>query len=114
MSLANDKQDRRAHQCRHDGCDSAARWQMHVLIECRGSDPRHKLVIEAPSTVQVCDHAAHKRAAMALMASDRNRSAITSALVANGFPAPDWSSVTIVMVPLSALAKPPPDLRVLR
>lgn len=60
---------RRAHQCRKDGCDSEALWQMFVRFVTR--TPTGTFIpMTAESTIKVCDR--HRAAACEGFLSERN------------------------------------------
>lgn len=89
---------RRLHQCRHDNCDSEARWRMDVRFQCVDILRGERLLRQAETTVRVCDK--HTNAATALMASPTNRQAIVAGLRSEGQAPPDFSSMVVLFVPL--------------
>jgi hypothetical protein len=96
--------DRRAHQCRHDGCDSEAAWHLHLGLQCVGIG-KDRIQLQCESTLKVCNR--HTKAAMELVMSDWNKVQIAAALISGGFPPPDFSSATAIFVPISHSAIEP-------
>lgn len=92
---------RRAHQCHHDGCDSEARWQLWLAIECIGVG-RDRLSLKCESSIKVCD--AHTDRAVQFMLAPGNKSRIAVGLAHGGYPLPDFNSAVPIFAPLEATA----------
>lgn len=106
---------RRDHQCHCDGCDSPASWQLWLQMECIAKDGG-RIRLQSESTIRLCNKPAHHAKALRFLLSERNKAAIAAGLKSNGFPPPDFSSATPLMVPLAATALvegAPGDLRAL-
>lgn len=97
-----------ARQCHRDGCDSEACWRLHLQVECVGTVvAKERIRLRAPTSIRVCNDKQHHKAALEYLMSDGNKSRIVAGLLANGFPAPDWSSATAIFEPLSDAALEP-------
>jgi len=88
-------------KCHRDGCDSAAAYHVGLELACIGVG-RHRAMLQAPTSLKVCQR--HRRDAVAFVLSPPNRSAIAAQLARSGFPLPDFSSAALVFVPISASA----------
>lgn len=94
---------RRARQCHRDGCDSEARWRLHLHLQCVGVG-RDRITIQAPTSIYLCNDKKHHKAALEYLMSEHNKGAITTDLLANSYPPPDWSSATAVFEPVDPAA----------
>ena len=88
-------------KCHRDGCDSAAAYHVGLALACIGVG-RHRQMLQAPTSLKVCQR--HRGDAAAFVLSPPNKSAIAARLARSGFPLPDFSSAALVFVPISAAA----------
>lgn len=86
---------RRAHQCRADGCDSAAEYGVHLHVRY---GVRHKAVEHLKSSIRVCDR--HRRTANDFLTSEHNKKAISFKLATIGRLAIDWPNAVVEFVPI--------------
>ena len=85
---------RRAHQCRHDGCDSQAQWECYLHIRYG----RQHIAIETlKCTIRVCDR--HRKEAAAFITSPHNKKTISVKLATIGRLGLDWDNAVIEFVP---------------
>lgn len=87
---------RRAHQCRHDGCDSAAVYEVHLHVRY---GVRHKAIEHLKSSMRVCD--AHRKTAADFLTSEHNKKVISFKLATIGRLAIDWHNAVVEFVPIS-------------
>lgn len=92
--------DRRFHQCRHDGCDSQAEWQLLLQIRClhHADWNRPTFMLKMPSTLMVCDK--HTKAAMEIATNHHARNQIRNVCWQQGYGAPDFSSMLAMFAPV--------------
>ncbi|HYM32312.1 MAG TPA: hypothetical protein VEU47_13485 [Candidatus Cybelea sp.] len=92
--------DRRYHQCRHDACDSEARWQL--LLQLHTHDVRDwnrpAFMLKIPSTLCVCDR--HTKAALEIATNEHAKNGIRNVCWQQGYGAPDFSSMTAYFAPV--------------
>ena len=91
---------RRLHQCRHDGCDSASKWQLLLQLRCvHPADwNRPTFLLKMPSTLCVCDK--HTKAAMEIATNQHARDQLGVMCWQQGYGTPDWSSLTAMFAPV--------------
>lgn len=87
--------ERRAHQCRYDGCDSAAVYEVHLHLRY---GVRHKAVEHLKSSIRVCD--AHRKTAGNFLTSEHNKKVISTRLATIGRLAIDWPNAVVEFVPV--------------
>lgn len=99
------EQDRRIHQCHHDGCDSPCVWDVYLHIRYGW----HLVAIESlKSTIRVCDK--HKKHANDFILSDHNKAMISQRLATIGRLAIDWDNAMIEFVPCGEIAWGPSQM----
>ncbi len=86
--------DRRAHQCHRDACDSEARWTLTIAFEDAAGNS-----YKAPTTIAVCDRHANAAARFAL--SDQNWTRLAKTMTEAGHAMPLFNSAQPVMVPIN-------------
>lgn len=84
---------RRLHQCRHDGCDSEACWQLMLQVRCSGG-----FMLKMPSTLMVCE--AHTKPAIECATNDHAKGQIRNAAFQQGWGMPDFSSMVAMFAPV--------------
>ena len=89
--------NRRLHQCHHDGCDRQAEWQLMLSCHCYSG-----FHLKIPSTLMVCDK--HTKAAMEIATNDHARQGIRNACWQQGWGMPDFSSLTAMFAPVDHAA----------
>ena len=91
---------RRYHQCRHDACDSEARWQLLLQVRCNhlADWNRPAFLLKMPSTLCVCDK--HTKAAMEIATNDHAKGQIKMVCLAQGYGWPDFSSLVAMFAPV--------------
>lgn len=91
---------RRLHQCRHDGCDSEAQWQLLLSVRCNhlADWNRPAFMLSMPSTLFVCEK--HCKAAIELATNDHAKGQIRMMCLAQGFGWPDFSSFVAAFAPV--------------
>lgn len=91
--------ERRAHQCHADGCDSEATHGVKATILCRapGMLP---VPVKLAATIKVCARHAVEGLVRKYLTSAVNRETITTGLMDGGFPEPDFLSLRIEFEPL--------------
>lgn len=87
--------ERRLHQCRADGCDSEAAWQLMLEVKCLGDS---MFVLKMPSTLMVCDK--HCQAAIELATNDHAKGQIRNMSFQQGWGMPDFSSMVAMFAPV--------------
>lgn len=87
--------ERRAHQCRHDGCDSAAVYEVYLHVRY---GRRHKAIEHLKSSIRVCDK--HRKAAGIFLTSEHNKKVISTQLATIGRLAIDWPNAVVEFVPI--------------
>lgn len=88
--------NRRSHQCHHDGCDSAAEWQMWVKFTSR--TPAGVFVaIDGKSSIAVCDR--HRRDAAESFFGERNMDSFADDLEREGLACPHPNAIRIEFSP---------------
>lgn len=90
--MTNDN-NRRLHQCRHDGCSSQAEWQLMLQVQCSGG-----FMLKAPSTLMVCD--AHTKPAIAIATNDHAKGQLKTVAFLQGWGMPDFNSLTVMFAPV--------------
>lgn len=93
--------ERLAHQCHREGCDSACKWIAYARFQCRS--PAMRIDCFGPTTIMVCDK--HRRAqdVEEYMLSDRNKQAMVAQIAADGkYPPPDFESFRFEFYPIDA------------
>lgn len=96
---------RRAHQCHRDGCDSAAEYEVYLHLRY---GLHHKAIEHLKSTVKVCDR--HRRAANDYLLSDSNKVRISRELAKIGRLAIDWPNAMVEFVPCGEQAWGPQQM----
>lgn len=86
---------RRAHQCRHDNCDSVAQYEVHLHLRY---GRHHKATEHLKSSIRVCD--AHRRAANNFLTSEHNKRVISTRLATIGRLSIDWPNAVVEFVPV--------------
>lgn len=84
---------RRLHQCRHDGCDSEARWQLMLEVRCSGG-----FMLKMPSTLMVCDK--HTKPAIEIATNDHAKGQMKTLAMLQGWGMPDFSSMLAMFAPV--------------
>lgn len=98
--------DRRAHQCSKDGCDSAAVYE--VWLHFRYG--RHLVATETLKTsLRVCHR--HRRAANDYVLSERNKGIISAEMAKHGRLGIDWQRAMIEFVPIGEAAWGPQNMQ---
>lgn len=96
---------RRAHQCRHDGCDSPALYEVYLHLRYG----LHLVAIETlRSTLCVCDK--HKKHAERFITSDHNKRSISAELAKIGRLGIDWDNAVVEFVPFGELSLADPRM----
>lgn len=85
---------RRAHQCRHDGCDSRAQWEVYVHLRY---GLHHKAIESLKCTIRVCD--LHRKEAAAFITTPHNKKVISTKLATIGRLSIDWDNAMVEFVP---------------
>lgn len=85
---------RLAHQCRHDGCDTQAEYEVFLHIRY---GVHLKAIETLKSSLRVCDR--HKKAANDYLLSERNRKIISTRLATIGRLGIDWDNAIVEFVP---------------
>lgn len=85
--------NRRLHQCRHDGCDSEAQWQLMLQVRCSGG-----FMLKMPSTLMVCD--GHTKPAIEIATNDHAKGQLRNAAFQQGWGMPDFSSMVAMFAPV--------------
>ncbi|HSV24364.1 MAG TPA: hypothetical protein VLJ17_15215 [Xanthobacteraceae bacterium] len=83
-------------KCHWQSCDSGARWQPHLHIECQGVGIGRALSLI--STIECCDE--HRENVKPYVLSDANREAITTKLMDEGYPEPNFLTARIEFKPI--------------
>jgi hypothetical protein len=87
---------RAAHQCRHEGCDSAWEWDLYLHVRYG----RHHVAVESIGPikrVRCCER--HRKAATNFVLSDVNKKIISVELAKIGRLCIDWDNAMIEYVP---------------
>lgn len=85
--------NRRLHQCRADGCDSEAQWQLLLQVHCSGG-----FMLKCPSTLMVCDK--HCKPAIELATNDHAKGQLRNVAFQQGWGMPDFSSIVVMFAPV--------------
>ena len=101
--------ERRAHQCHRDSCDSAAQWDVYLHIRY---GVRLKAIESLKSSVRVCE--SHRKAAHDFILSAHNKKRISAELAKIGRLNIDWDSAVIEFVPSGEAAWGPQQMSVLQ
>lgn len=88
-------------KCHRDGCTSSACYHVGLELKCIGVG-RHRMQVQMPSTIKVCDKRSHMMKCAEFILSSANRTQIAAGLTKQGMPLPDFSSAELVFVPISA------------
>lgn len=85
---------RRAHQCKFDGCDSPAEFEVHLHIRYGW---HHVAVENLKSSLRVCDR--HRRHAAAFLTNEHNKRTVSTELAKIGRLLLDWDNAIVEFVP---------------
>lgn len=97
--------ERRAHQCHHDGCDSPAIWDVYLHIHY---GHKHVAVEHLKSSVRVCDK--HRKHANDFILSEHNKAVVSRELAKIGRLMIDWPNAMIEFVPSGEIAWGPDQM----
>lgn len=91
-------ENRRAHQCGADGCDSAAVYYLTLHVRY---GRRHVAIETIPfRRLQCCDSKACRKAANDYLLNEHNKNEIALKLAQIGRLAIDWPSAMVEFIPL--------------
>lgn len=83
-------------------CDSGARWEPHLHLECQA--PGFKRLLSFTTGIECCD--AHQESVKPYVLSDANRERLTALLIDNGYPEPNYLTARIEFKPAPESREP--------